>query len=566
LYFVGSNLFEEILEKRFADLRDRLQFAEALNRQRENDLFILRKQFNYLLTQVNNGTSVNSSSSDLAPHIQNYLRNFSGLSSQDGIFLPGILAYLPQLNGHPEFTKPRYRLSANRQEVSVVFGIPTIKRSNISYLDQTLQSLIEGLDSTEKEDCLIIVFIAEPNDTAYVEKEGQRIKERFPAEVKSGLIEVIAPPAGFYPNLDNVQETFGDSKQRVKWRTKQNLDFSFLMLYAKNRGIYYVQLEDDVISKPGYLSVIKSFTYQQKDANWLLLEFSSLGFIGKLFRSADLPMVVEFFLMFYCDKPIDWLLDHLIHVKVCNPEKNADHCRRMVMGMRKRFKPSLFQHIGLKSSLDGKIQKLKDRAFGKNGLYRAHVNPPAKLATSLKTYLTYTLVKAYVGETFFWATTPTDGDIIDFILTPPQLVEKIIFRSGNSEHSSDIFQDASLQLLFDEEFDAKVDASLPLDPGTKTIEKNYIMIALFDKEGHVEKTLPSTIGKIKTIRIQFHKNTDNWLVISEVELIIYCDLEKQNGLTAKYVLAKRTSSKISLIEVSGFSLAFIFNLALQLGS
>ena len=45
--------------------------------------------------------------------------------------------------------------------------------------------------------------------------------------------------------------------------------------------------------------------------------------IGKLFRTSDLPMVVEFFLMFHKDKPIDWLLDHILWVKVCNPEKDA---------------------------------------------------------------------------------------------------------------------------------------------------------------------------------------------------------------------------------------------------
>lgn len=34
-------------------------------------------------------------------------------------------------------------------------------------------------------------------------------------------------------------------------------------------------------------------------------------------------MIVEFFLMFQRDKPIDWLLDHILWVKVCNPEKDA---------------------------------------------------------------------------------------------------------------------------------------------------------------------------------------------------------------------------------------------------
>lgn len=33
-------------------------------------------------------------------------------------------------------------------------------------------------------------------------------------------------------------------------------------------------------------------------------------------------MIVEFFLMFHKDKPVDWLLDHILWVKVCNPDKD----------------------------------------------------------------------------------------------------------------------------------------------------------------------------------------------------------------------------------------------------
>lgn len=44
---------------------------------------------------------------------------------------------------------------------------------------------------------------------------------------------------------------------------------------------------------------------------------------GKMFKSLDLSLIVEFMLMFYKDKPIDWLLDHIMWVKVCNPEKDA---------------------------------------------------------------------------------------------------------------------------------------------------------------------------------------------------------------------------------------------------
>ena len=84
------------------------------------------------------------------------------------------------------------------------------------------------------------------------------------------------------------------------------------MMYAQSKGIYYVQLEDDIIAKPNYLSTMKNFALQQPSEDWMILEFSQLGFIGKMFKSLDLSVIVEFILMFYRDKPIDWLLDHIL--------------------------------------------------------------------------------------------------------------------------------------------------------------------------------------------------------------------------------------------------------------
>lgn len=42
-----------------------------------------------------------------------------------------------------------------------------------------------------------------------------------------------------------------------------------------------------------------------------------------MFQAPDLNLIVEFIFMFYKEKPIDWLLDHILWVKVCNPEKDA---------------------------------------------------------------------------------------------------------------------------------------------------------------------------------------------------------------------------------------------------
>lgn len=96
-------------------------------------------------------------------------------------------------------------------------------------------------------------------------------------------MDVISPPASYYPDLDNLRQTLGDPIERVRWRTKQNLDFAFLMMYAQPKGTFYVQLEDDILAKKNFVSIMKNFALQ-KIANkepWFVLEFCQLGFIGK---------------------------------------------------------------------------------------------------------------------------------------------------------------------------------------------------------------------------------------------------------------------------------------------
>lgn len=39
---------------------------------------------------------------------------------------------------------------------------------------------------------------------------------RFPEYLKSGLLELIAPPAEFYPDFNDIKQTYGDTKERVK--------------------------------------------------------------------------------------------------------------------------------------------------------------------------------------------------------------------------------------------------------------------------------------------------------------------------------------------------------------
>lgn len=45
---------------------------------------------------------------------------------------------------------------------------------------------------------------------------GCHLLFRFLEDINSGLIEIVSPSESYYPDLDSVPLTFGDSRERVK--------------------------------------------------------------------------------------------------------------------------------------------------------------------------------------------------------------------------------------------------------------------------------------------------------------------------------------------------------------
>ena len=113
------------------------------------------------------------------------------------------------------------------------------------------------------------------------ERRVEELKATFPDAIEEGVLEIIVPHPDFYPDMSNLPLTFNDPPERVRWRTKQNLDYSYLMMYAQSKARFYCQLEDDIVATMAYASTIQTFALQQETNEWFMLEFSSLGFIGK---------------------------------------------------------------------------------------------------------------------------------------------------------------------------------------------------------------------------------------------------------------------------------------------
>uniref|UniRef100_A0A3Q0T929 Alpha-1,3-mannosyl-glycoprotein 4-beta-N-acetylglucosaminyltransferase A n=1 Tax=Amphilophus citrinellus TaxID=61819 RepID=A0A3Q0T929_AMPCI len=496
-YTAWQNGKEKLIayQREFHALKERLRVAEHRTLQRSSELNNILEQFRRAIAETNSSKDALTNFSDETQKLLKELANRKPLQ------VPNIYHHLPHLLNNEGSLHPAVQVGLGRTGVTMVMGIPTVKRKVKSYLSETLRSLIDKLSPEEKLDCVIIVFVGEVR-VSYLYAMSHSIVSLFSTELSSGLLEVISPPASYYPDLNNLKETFGDSKERVRYGSRLVSCVTFTE--EKN-------LEDDIVAKPNYFATMKNFALQLSSEDWMILEFSQLGFIGKMFQAPDLNLIVEFIFMFYKEKPIDWLLDHILWVKVCNPEKDAKHCERQKSSLRVRFRPSLFQHVGLHSSLAGKIQKLTDKDFLKPLLHKMHVNPPAEVSTSMKVYQGHTLEKTYLGEDFFWAITPTAGDYILFKFDRPVSIERFLFRSGNQEHPGDKIENTTVEIL------PVSENGLQTKDKYKRTEDRFYRIGQFEK-GVAEGAVDPALNPVVALRLSVLKDSAVWAILSEVSL------------------------------------------------
>ncbi|KAK7916230.1 hypothetical protein WMY93_011991 [Mugilogobius chulae] len=245
----------DVYQREFLALRDRLHSAEQENLRRSKELNLVLDEIKKAIAEKQALKDLNKTWASLSEETRLKLWNVS--SSKNVLQLPSIFHHLPHLQ-HPESLQPAVHLGQGRTGVSMVLGVPSVKREVHSYLSDTLTSLMSELSPAEKEDCVIVVLIAEA-DQQYASSVSENLRSLFPAEIQAGLLEVVSPSPHFYPDFSKLRESFGDPKERVKWRTKQNLDYCFLMMYAQSKGTYYVQLEDDIVARPNYFTTMKNF-------------------------------------------------------------------------------------------------------------------------------------------------------------------------------------------------------------------------------------------------------------------------------------------------------------------
>ncbi|NXS13409.1 MGT4C acetylglucosaminyltransferase, partial [Neodrepanis coruscans] len=369
-------------------------------------------------------------------------------------------------------------------------GLASVQRPRGFYLAATLQSLFSQSSEEELQELVVVVHLADP-EPGWNARVAATIARRFARHVLLGRLLLIHAPHELYPPLEGLKRNYNDPEERVRFRSKQNVDYAFLLAFAANLSSYYLMIEDDVWSARSFLTAIRKALASQQGSNWATLEFSKLGYIGKLYHSSDLPRLARFLLLFYQEMPCDWLLVHFRHLLA---QKDVI-----------RFKPSLFQHMGLYSSFQGTLNRLEDDDFQPDALDIPD-NPPASLYTSMAVFENYEPLKAYSSaQGYFWGKAPAAGSVFCIIFQQPARVSRVRVRTGSEERRGDFLHSGVLELGWGR--------------GDNRDCSTYTPVGTFEKgtldQGGLQRGSP---GPVECVRIRVTRAQSEWLIIRSIDV------------------------------------------------
>ncbi|KAJ8265782.1 hypothetical protein COCON_G00148810 [Conger conger] len=374
-------------------------------------------------------------------------------------------------------------------------GLCSIKRKRGSYLLDTLKSIFSQSSEEELRDMVVVVFLAD-FDTGWNERTAREIADRFSVPILKGQLLVVHAPQSYYPPLEGLKRNFNDSAARVHFRSKQNVDYAFLFGFSANLSSYYIMLEDDVTCAKGFLTGIRKFIRSQGQAYWVTLEFSKLGYIGKLYHSKDLPQLARFLFLFYQEMPCDWLLNHF---NMLLTQKDTI-----------RSKPSLFQHVGLYSSFGGTLNRLKDDEFEEYPGILAD-NPPANIWTDISQFEKYTADKAYSNRAgYFWGKTPAVGNHFTVVLHNPAVFTRVVIVTGSKDRRKDILESAEVAV------GQNLVKTRKGPTCSEFIKLGHLVKGQFDRK-NIEKEIGTSLS---CLRIKVTNKQQEWVVIQDINIWI----------------------------------------------
>ena len=81
----------------------------------------------------------------------------------------------------------------------------------------------------EKEDITVLLFLSD-FDMKLKEPIIQYIQQTYSDYLQSGFLKIMQVNKKAYPPLEGLKHNFNDEEDRVKWRSKQVVDFAYMFL------------------------------------------------------------------------------------------------------------------------------------------------------------------------------------------------------------------------------------------------------------------------------------------------------------------------------------------------
>ena len=260
------------------------------------------------------------------------------------------------------------QLATQRQRL-VSFVVPTSTRPNgikNQYVTYSLNQLIPLIKrdfynpNTKQYDALILLVIC-GNTQEELDDHQKGLWEYYGPEIQQGIIEIVSTNLETYPTLYGLPNNYNDPENRLRWRSKQNLDISSSFFAAKGKSKYIMLLEDDTGYRDKFSSTLKMMlqTDMRREAaqktaathkdDYMPHFFAQIhfgfGYSGVLIHDDDALVYAVLHFIFMDEMPCD-----LMYL--------ANHLQGQILDQKWRWqlKRVLLTHLGSVSSLKGKIQ------------------------------------------------------------------------------------------------------------------------------------------------------------------------------------------------------------------
>ncbi|XP_077934795.1 alpha-1,3-mannosyl-glycoprotein 4-beta-N-acetylglucosaminyltransferase-like protein MGAT4E [Halichoerus grypus] len=275
----------------------------------------------------------------------------------------------------------------------------------------------------------VLVHLAH-SDLTGLRETVLHISTLFSPQILAGQLLLIHAPPDAYPSVDDMR----NEAHHGEFYSKQNIDHAFLMSFATGLSEYFLLLEDNVFSAPNFITHIHWKVNTMRSNPWVLLEFSNMGILGKLFHSKDLPLLAHFLLLFYKEKPLDRLIPHF---RTLLAQKNPIICR-----------PFLFYH---RFSYHISNDTQKATPVQKKNPYVPD-NPPGAIFTDMKVFDVHFPWEAYtLDESFFWTHNVSAGNHLTVILNHPANLSKVQVLTGTIVDGKYALKKGQVELGYDPE-------------------------------------------------------------------------------------------------------------------